>query len=234
MHKVKLTVVFLAALMNIHFMAAMSGCKKTITEEEIPELFVRSSQVFTPASTLQIGLGDFDDDGDLDAVFSNMGEVNSTVWTNNGSGHFTNTGQNLTTWGHGLGVGDLDGDGDLDLFMTCASYVHPSRIYFNDGSGRFSDSGQSLVVTSFGKAGLGDFDGNGGIDAFISNFGFPNQVWMNNGTGQFTDSGLRLNGALNDNTTHVSVGDLDNDGDLDVFVANFVDGRNEIWFNNNK
>ena len=93
MQKLKFFILFFIVFAGICLTTVLSVCKKNITEEEISELFVKSSQVFAPANTLQIGLGDFDDDGDLDAVFSIMGEVNSTVWTNNGSGHFTKTGQ---------------------------------------------------------------------------------------------------------------------------------------------
>jgi hypothetical protein len=349
------------------------------TETDSPALSLRrSSQVFDPASTYEIGLGDLDGDGDVDAVFSNMGENDCTVWLNNGSGYLTDSGQRLTQWGHGVGVGDLDGDGDLDAFVTCASYSHRSRVYFNDGeagftdsgqdlgdtdtsgngvvlldidtdgdldvvvvyyedadkvylndgngtltegglvvpelatfgdldsdgdpdifakergvgyrvmlndgqggfaeswqmgdqdaaygsvgiedldgdgdqdafvcngddtgnypakvllndgTGRFSDSGQELLATNWGRIGLGDLTGDHNSDAFISSFGLPNQVWLNDGEGQFTDSGLRMSGVGSDNTTSVSLGDLDGDGDLDVVVANFVDGSNEIWFN---
>lgn len=340
---------------------------------------IKSSQIFDPVRTNKIALGDFDDDGDLDAVFSNMGENNSTLWLNDGDGYFTDSGQRLTKWAHGVGVGDLDGDNDLDLFIACSSQSHKSKVYLNngsarfidsgqdlndlnlygnavhlldidtdndldavvvyyqhydkvylnngkgvftessiiipehstfadidsdgdvdifikeygigyktmlndghgifseywqaaadnvingdvaiedldgdsdvdaficngdnsgnnypttiwmnDGTGSFSDSGQEIGVTYFGKVGLGDLDGNSSIDAFVSNFGHPNQVWINNGKGLFTDSGLRLKGSINDNTSHVSLNDLDNDGDLDIFVANFVDGQNEVWFN---
>ncbi len=379
MERLKCSILHHIVILMLCFIVVVIGCKEKITAEEIEEWFVRSSQIFSPVSTCQVELKDFDDDGDLDAVFSNMGDNNSTVWRNDGSGYFTDSGQRLTPWGHGVGVGDLDGDGDFDLFITCASDAHRSKIYFNDGggvftdsgqdlgdtglsgngvtlfdldtdgdldvhviyyeqpdkiyrnngnseftdsgmavpehttfedldgdgdidmfvkehgvgyktmlnngqgtfsdhwqmaqpnatygsvtfgdldgdgdldaficngdnsgnnypttilfndgSGHFSDSGQALVVTSFGRAALGDFDGNGSLDAFITNLGFADQAWMNDGNGRFTDSGLRLSGALNNNTTHVSLGDLDNDGDLDAFVANFIDGRNEIWFN---
>lgn len=53
---------------------------KIVDSEE--ELFVRSQQVFIPASTLQIGLGDFDDDGDLDVFVANFVDGNNEIWFN--------------------------------------------------------------------------------------------------------------------------------------------------------
>ncbi len=366
-------------LASLLLMAAIRCSEEEPSGPESPTFSLRRSpQVFDPASTYQIGLGDLDGDGDLDAVFSNMGENDCTIWLNDGSGYLTDSGQRLTQWGHGVGVGDLDADGDLDVFITCASYCHQSRVYFNDGeagftdsgqdlgdtdasgndvvlvdmdvdgdldvvvvyyerddkvyvnegngvlresgwiipelatfgdldsdgdpdifakergvgyrvmlnhgqgtfadfwqmgdsgaaygsvgiedldgdgdqdafvcngddtgnhpakvllndgAGRFSDSGQELLATNWGRIGLGDLTGDRRADAFVSSFGLPNQVWLNDGEGQFTDSGLRMSGVGSDNTTSVSLADLDNDGDLDVAVANFVDGSNEIWFN---
>jgi hypothetical protein len=119
----------------------LAGCSTTPTVG--PIAFNKSSQTFTARLTPQIGLGDFDGDGDLDAVFATMGLQNSQVLMNDGTGQFIDSGQELTQQGHGVGVGDLDGDGDLDLFVTCAGwndgeveYDKPSRIYFNDGDGR--------------------------------------------------------------------------------------------------
>jgi hypothetical protein len=76
---------------------------------------------------------------------------------------------------------------------------------------------------------LGDLDGDGNLDALVTNFGHPNEIWLGDGAGGFSDSGLHLSGDANN--SGAALGDLDDDGDLDIFLANFVGGANEIWFN---
>ena len=93
----------------------------------------------------------------------------------------------------------------------------------------FEKSAQSFPAVSTFQVGLGDLEGDGHLDLYVSNFGLPNEVWYNDGQGRFTDSGLRLGG---DGLTRIgTLGDLDNDGDLDIFVSYFGDGSNEVWFN---
>ncbi|MCP4540087.1 MAG: VCBS repeat-containing protein [Chloroflexi bacterium] len=185
----------------------------------LPVSLTRSEQSFRPARTFQIELGDLDDDGDLDAVFSNMGTNHSKVWLNDGSGHFEDSGQLLTEEGHGVGMEDLDGDGDLDLFITCASYEHRSAIYLNDGGvqggtpGDFQNTDQDLGdYTQSGNAvRLHDVDGDGDLDAFVVYYQAPDKIYLNDGSGFFTDSGKTF--------PELSVlGDLDLDGDVDVFA----------------
>jgi hypothetical protein len=59
----------------------------------------------------------------------------------------------------------------------------------------------------------------------------PNQAWINDGAGTFTDSGVRFGGGQF--YRHVHLGDMDGDGDLDVFLPTFGmrEGRHQIWFN---
>lgn len=187
---------------------------------ELPLRFEKSTQQFAPRITNQIGLGDFDNDGDLDAVFSTMGLQSSSVLLNVGSGRFEGTGQELTQQGHGVGIGDLDLDGDLDLFLTCAGwndgtidYHRPSRVYLNDGTAHFVDSGQDLgdSVPSGNSVDLFDYDGDGDLDAFVRYYQLPDKVYVNDGTGYFDVSELTP-------PENVTWTDLDSDGDIDWFV----------------
>ncbi|UCE17277.1 MAG: VCBS repeat-containing protein [Gemmatimonadota bacterium] len=194
-----------------------------------PISFQKSEQVFPGAETYQIALGDVDGDGDLDALFANMGFNFSALWLNDGSGYFVNSGQLLTQQGHGVGLGDLDGDGDLDAFITCANYgsnnnwyFKPSKIYFNDGTGLFVDSGQDLGDTEDSGNGvhLLDIDTDGDLDVHIYyyhlEYTYYHIIYLNDGNGQFYESDITI-----PNGTELAWGDLDGDEDIDVFVREF-------------
>ena len=182
----------------------------------------KSAQTFTSRETVQVGLGDLDGDGDLDAVFANPQKNAAQVWLNDGRGHFTDTGQELTQYGHGVGLADLDGDGDLDAFIVChqpsASIARrtSSLVYLNAGDGQFQDSGQDFGDAEFSavEINLLDVDRDGDLDAHVVYFdfdGLPDKVYLNDGAGVFTDSGL----ALPEDT--IAWGDLDGDRDVDYF-----------------
>jgi hypothetical protein len=179
-------------------------------------------------------LGDLDSDGDTDVFVKDAGFGYRTLM-NTDNLNFVEYWKGEDS--HSLGsikdaaLGDLDGDGDLDAFIANGdrSGKYPSSVWLNDGKGSFTNSGQELGTTFFGWPVLGDLNGDGSLDVFISNFTQPNQVWLNDGTGQFRDSGLSLSGQAT--TRGCALGDLEGDRDLDVFVANFRKGSNEIWLN---
>ncbi len=176
----------------------------------------------------RVSLGDLDGDGDLDAFVANgfWAQQANRVWLNDGSGAFSDSGQELGNRDtRAVVLGDLDGDGDLDAFA--ANYDGPDEVWLNDGTGLFTDSGQGLADTMSTDASLGDLDADGDLDVFVTT-SWRNIIWLNDGQAGF--SGIALH------TDHfqsqgVALGDLDGDGDLDAFTASHAEQPNEVWLN---
>ncbi len=211
---------------------------------------------YTTTAAMTLSLGDLDGDGDLDAfIVSDLAGADE-VWLNNGGqqggtpGTYSNTGQSLGELEtRDIALGDVDGDGDLDAFIVNwategiepASYAwnNHNELWLNDGHGFFTQSEQYLGhQASYGVA-LGDVDGDHDLDAIVTNAGRiengvlldgRNELWLNDGQGHFTHSGQILGDT---GGSDVSLGDLDNDGDLDVFIAfpYLFTGASRVWLN---
>jgi len=194
--------------------------------------FTDSGQTLGLASAWSYGvaLGDIDSDGDLDAFVANSGGSKpNTVWLNDGSGTFTDSGQTLgDTLSSSVALGDLDSDGDLDAFVA-NDYGHADRVWLNDndGLGTFTDSLQELGSAWSYDVALGDLDSDGDLDAFVANGMGPDRVWLNDGSGVFS----RVQALGGSHSRDVALGDLDSDGDLDAFVANDLGQPNKVWNN---
>ena len=188
-------------------------------------------QLLGNTNSLDVALGDFNGDGDLDAFVANAGQ--DYIWVNNGSGIFTDSGQRLgspSKTSVDVEVGDLDRDGDLDAFVVIAGVGSYGKVWLNNGSGVFTDSGQNPGVLEGSGVALGDLDGDGDLDIFYVSRSSC-RVYLNNGSAQFTDSGQAL-GVLAG--TDVALGDLDNDGDLDAIVSNnngYVGSAQQVFRN---
>ena len=197
-------------------------------------LFTGNGQVLGASISTAVALADLDGDGDLDAFVGNkqefFGGAPDKVWLNDGTGHFTDSGQLLGSSSQttDIALGDVDGDGDMDAFIAGSG----NCIWLNNGSGIFTDSGQNVCAGNESVA-LGDVDNDGDIDALT---GSPNKVYFNNGSGVFSDSGQSLNSLIfTSATTDAALGDFDKDGDLDAFVSNGGTNPiepNRIWLNN--
>jgi len=102
--------------------------------------------------------------------------------------------------------------------------VYPSQLFRNDGDGTFTDVAEQAGVTNlrFAKgAAWGDYDDDGDPDLFVANAG-PNRLYRNDGDGTFTDVAAQVGiGEPSRLAFACWFFDYDNDGDLDLFVADF-------------
>ncbi|MHB8865819.1 MAG: CRTAC1 family protein [Pirellulaceae bacterium] len=134
----------------------------------------------------------------------------------------------------GLATFDYDGDGLIDIyFLTGRRLPGPpwndsarNALYRNLGNFRFVDVTEQAGVDGVGY-GLGvaiaDYDSDGYPDIYCNNFG-PNVLYRNNGDGSFTDvtaeAGVARGQVLGAGANFL---DIEGDGDLDLFVANYLD-----------
>lgn len=147
------------------------------------------------------------------------------------------------TMGGGCAFFDFDNDGDQDLLFVNSSAwpwrkkpkeQRPTlRLYQNHGTGRFVDiSTRAGFEENFYGMGVavGDYDNDGWVDLFATAVG-GNHLFHNN-QGQFMEVTAQAGVAGSDAawSTGAAFVDIDNDGDLDLFVANYVEWSREIDF----
>jgi Tfp pilus assembly protein PilF len=136
----------------------------------------------------------------------------------------------VSSFGSGVVFFDYNGDGKVDIYLVNSS-PDPARsvnvLYRNDGNGRFSDVTAEAGVGDTGMGmgvAVGDFNNDGHPDLYVTNFGL-NVLYRNEGNGTFTDVTERagVGGLPNAWSLSAAFFDYDHDGDLDIYVTNFVD-----------
>ena len=146
------------------------------------------------------------------------------------------------TMGGGVAFFDYDNDGHQDLLLINSTYwpghvpagvPRPTMaLYHNDGHGHFTDvtAGSGLDISCYGMGvAIGDYDNDGRDDVFITAVG-GNHLFHNEGHGKFREvtRAAGVGGSTNDWSTGAAFLDYDNDGQLDLFVANYVQWSPEI------
>jgi len=138
----------------------------------------------------------------------------------------------VETFGSGVAWVDYDNDGFPDLYFVNGAPGAPNALYHNNRDGTFSDvtrqagvAGEGAGKTAY-KTGVavGDYDNDGFLDLYVTAFG-PNVLYKNNGNGTFTDvtATAGVAGPPTEWSTSTGFLDYDRDGDLDLYVANYVE-----------
>ena len=158
-----------------------------------------------------------------------------SLYRNDGSGRFEDVtkaagiGTEKLYYGFSPVAADFDSDGLTDIFVACDSTAN--LLFHNQGQGRFAEvgtlSGTAYNMDGQEQAGMGavaaDFDGDGALDIFKTNFAQDlHTLYRNEGEMFFSDD--TVSAGLGVNTRYVGWGaaalDVDNDGRPDVFAAN--------------
>src|SRR5438128_9105801 len=125
--------------------------------------------------------------------------------------------------GSGVAAGDVDGDGLCDLYFC--SLDGPNVLYRNLGGWKFRDISAAAGVACEGQYSTGavfaDVDGDGDLDLLVNSVGGGTRCFLNDGKGRFSEVTTEAGLASHTGSMSMALGDIDGDGDLDLYVANY-------------
>ena len=215
-----------------------------------------------------VAVGDYDGDGFPDMYVTQYGK--SILYHNNRDGTFTDVtekaGVAAPGWASSAVWFDYDNDGRLDLFvcqfvefsksknLPCISYNNkpgycvprlykptPSWLFHNNGDGTFTDVSKSSGIGKYlGKAWgvvATDLNNDGKMDLFVANDTTANFLFMNRGSGRFEEVGALAGVGFSEmgrprSGMGVDAADFNQDGWMDLFVANIDHEKYSLYQNN--
>ncbi|MFK7844307.1 MAG: VCBS repeat-containing protein, partial [Rhodothermales bacterium] len=125
--------------------------------------------------------------------------------------------------GSGVALGDVDGDGWTDIYF--ARLNGDNVLYKNKGGWEFEDITLEAGVGASDRFSTGavfaDIDGDEDLDLLVNALGGPNAAFLNDGAGQFEEATEMLGLSSNKGSTSMALADIEGDGDLDLYVANY-------------
>ncbi len=185
---------------------------------------------------------DCDNDGDLDLVILGQdkgGDPVVALYTNDGAGNFTrDVSQNFVNMRQGgIGICDVENDGDLDIITSGIDPAATRRIivYTNNGKGEFSQIEDKAGLMNHGNMSFGDIDNDGYVDFAITGTDVvpleQTKIYINNKDGTFTEINTpTVQDAYNGDAV---LGDINNDGYLDLIVTGYRFGFHSYVYTNN-
>ena len=214
-----------------------SGGTSVIYHQRSDGTFELLSEAAFPAAfgdTVGAAWGDFDKDGYLDVFLADLSGKNR-LFKNHAGQSFTRVNDTPAAEAKsavGVAWGDYDNDGNLDLFV--ANGGNQDNSLFHNVGGALIKVTDSAVCTGGGYsvgAAWGDYDNDGFLDLFVANRLGRNFLYHNNGDGTFSE--VKTSVVVNDHGDFngCAWADYDNDGYLDLFVANFSGPSCYIYHN---
>lgn len=186
---------------------------------------------------------DYDNDGWLDIYCANYGVGKKNIlYHNNGNGTFSDVtdmagvGDRSWSW---MGVwADVNGDNFPDLYVVNGRYPvgEPNKLYINNKNGTFTEDAKVRGVDdpNWGLgAAFGDIDNDGDLDLYVSNYVGGNNLYVNDGKGNFAKATNQIKGAHNGWGKGPTFGDIDHDGDLDLYEGD-CKLANQLYINDGK
>lgn len=204
--------------------------------------------VETPKKPYSASWADYNGDGFDDMIIIDNSNYHTSLFTNNGDGTFSENTDNAIYNNDGPSIacswGDYNNDGNIDLYIcntgNGGAAASENFLYRNDGNGVFTKITEGLIVNDQGwslGAAWADYDNDGFLDLYVSNFTELNCLYRNNGDESFTK--ITEGEIVTDyfNTYSASWSDYDNDGFQDLFVVNYfysgLPGQNDCLYHNN-
>lgn len=175
---------------------------------------------------------DYNGDGLLDLFIGGVGGTPPILYRNVGGGLFEDatagTGWTPTFDTFSAAFGDYDANGTLDLFMShwgVNQSNSPGHLWRNEGDGSFVGVDAQVGLTDWGASILDwtftgnfcDIDNDGALDVLVASDFNTSRVFLNTGAAAFTNATTSV--ITDENGMGTSLGDYDNDGDLDWFVS---------------
>jgi enediyne biosynthesis protein E4 len=214
-----------------------------------------------------VAVGDYDGDGFPDLYVTQYGR--SILYHNNGDGTFTDVTENAGVaapgWSSSAVWFDYDNDGRLDLFVCrfvdfdkskhlpceadnkpgyCIPRLYkpmPSWLFHNNGDGTFTDVSKSSGIGRYPGKAWGavatDINNDGRLDLFVANDTTANFLFVNRGGGRFEEIGAPAGVAYSEagrprSGMGVDSADFNQDGWMDLFVANIDHEMYSLYQNN--
>ncbi|MCE5271647.1 FG-GAP-like repeat-containing protein [bacterium] len=203
---------------------------------------------FHPANALPSGgsedastaaWGDFNHDGRPDLFVGSAGLFGGSpnhLYRNEPNGSFSDVTVAAGISGNGVTKAvswvDFDCDGDPDIHVV--NYGSKDQLFSCNRSGRFDEQADSVGIADAGDcvaAAWGDYDNDLHPDLYLVRENGANRLFHNNRDSSFTDVAVTAGVAHTGNGASAAWGDYDNDGDLDLFLAN-KDSVQVLYSNN--